>query len=379
MFDGIATAVSFSWGREQATNCYNISKEMEDRFVKVLDGAFPNLKTRENYKSRLNNLVKHMDTKSLLEILEAPDTFYPRMREQYTSITTRKNVLTAMLVLFREDAELKKGGEETRAKWRRLFDDLARHQEAKVKRSEPEDKQIEKYTSYEEIEAKYEEMKRTGGHTTLKESQRFVLLSILMHLRPKRADLGAVHIFKDNDPNRSDINYIVIRKRGASFLAMNLYKTSKHYRKVEEDLPEGLTRDIVHSLKRWPRAFLFTKEDGEPMSNNTYSKFVSHTFEELFGRATGVSLLRHIYISEKLDFDDMTMEEQDEEARLMLHTSGLQRRYKWPKKTICPKLCSDYMDKTADAGKAKTGKQTRKSPRQPPPRRKTRRSHQEEA
>ena len=363
---------------------------MEDRFVKVLDGSFPNLKTRENYKSRLNTLVKHMNTKSLLEILEAPDTFYPRMREQYTSITTRKNVLTAMLVLFREDAELKKGdkNEEARAKWKRLFEDLARHQEAKVKRSEPEDKQIEKYTSYEEIEAKYEEMKRVGGHTTLKESQRFVLMSILVHLRPKRADLGTVYIFKDNDPNRTDINYIVIRKRGASFLAMNLYKTSKHYRKVEEDLPEGLVRDIVHSLKRWPRAFLFTKEDGDPMSNNTYSKYVSNTFEELFGRATGVSLLRHIYISEKLDFDDMTMEEQDEEARLMLHTSGLQRRYKWPKKTICPKLCSDYMnkadEKTAKAikgTKAKTGKQTRKSksPRQPPPRRKTRRSHQEEA
>jgi hypothetical protein len=355
---------------------------METRFVKVLEGAYTNEITRINYISRLNTLVKKLGTETLLEILEAPDTFYPRIRGLYESITTRKNVLTAVLVLFREDAELKKDKyEETRAKWKRLFDDLARHQDAKVKRSEPEPKQIEKYTSYEEIEAKYEDIKRRGGHTTLKESQTFVLLSILVHLRPKRADLGAVHIFKDNDPNRTDINYIVLRSRGASFLAMNLYKTSKHYRKVEEDLPEGLVRDIVHSLKRWPRAFLFVKEDGDSMSNNTYSKFVSHTFEELFGRATGVSLLRHIYISEKLDFDDMTLEEQEEEARLMLHTSGLQRRYKWPKKTICPKLCSDYMadkDKKADK-KAKTGKQTRKSPKQPPPKRKTRRSRQEEA
>ena len=79
------------------------------------------------------------------------------------------------------------------------------------------------------------------------------------------------------------------------------------------------------------------------MSNNTYSVFVKKTFEDFFGRATGVSLLRHIYITEKLEFDDMTLEEQDAEAKLMLHTSGLQRKYKWPKKTICPKLCAAYI------------------------------------
>jgi hypothetical protein len=39
----------------------------------------------------------------------------------------------------------------------------------------------------------------------------------------------------------------------------------------------------------------------------------------------------------------MTIQEQEDEAKLMLHTSGLQRRYKWPKKVICPKLCAPYM------------------------------------
>ena len=89
------------------------------------------------------------------------------------------------------------------------------------------------------------------------------------------------------------------------------------------------------------------------MSNNTFSVFVKTTFEQLFGRATGVSLLRHIYITEKLNFDDMTLEEQNEEAKLMLHTSGLQRQYKWPKKTICPKLCAAYIESTCKTKKSK--------------------------
>jgi hypothetical protein len=131
---------------------------------------------------------------------------------------------------------------------------------------------------------------------------------------------------------------------------MNIYKTSKHYKKIEEELPEGLVRDIRVSVKRWPREYLFVKDaekphgGKDPMNNSTYSAFVQRTFEHLFGRGTGVSLLRHIYISEKLNLDNMTLEEQEEEARLMLHTSGLQRQYKWPKKVICPKLCGDYME-----------------------------------
>jgi hypothetical protein len=103
---------------------------------------------------------------------------------------------------------------------------------------------------------------------------------------------------------------------------------------------------------------LFRKDNGEPMTkNNTYSRFVMTTFTDLFGRATGVSLLRHIYISEKLELDNMTIEEQDAEAKLMLHTSGLQRQYKWPKKVLCPKLCAAYIKPTKKTLKQKRSKQ----------------------
>jgi hypothetical protein len=335
---------------------------MEARFHAVLAKAFPNQKTRENYASRLNALLKNLEEPRLLDILQNPERFYPKIQAAYPSITTRKNVLTAMMTLFREDEELSKDT-ATQTKWKRLHEDLHRHQDAKIKRSEPADKQIAKYTSFEEIEAQYETLKKSSPHSTNRKSFQYLLMSILVHLRPKRADLGNVAIFRDRDPNRSDINYVVLRSTGSSFLAMNLYKTSKHHQTVEEDLPEGLVRDIEQSLARWPRGYLFVKEDGEPMSNNTYSRFVMRTFEELFGRATGVSLLRHIYITEKLDFDDMTLEEQEEEARLMLHTTGLQRRYKWPKKVLCPKLCSTYKGPTRETKRAPRASGTRRSRR----------------
>lgn len=320
-----------------------MSTTLDRRWIDLLERVYPNMKTQANYKSRLSSLEQNLET-PLLEILNDPDTHYPKIQTKYPSLSTRKNVLTALLVLFREDNELKTNTKALE-RWKKLHDDLGRLQGAKVRRSEPEEKQIQKYTSFEEIETKYQELKRRGYHDTLRHSMQYTLLSVIVHLRPKRADLGAIEIYKDDDPRKTDANYIVLRNpnMGGSYLVMNMYKTSKYYQTVEEDLPEGLVRDITQSLFRHPRKYLFTKENGTSMSNNTYSVFVRQTFEELFGRSTGVSLLRHIYITEKLDFDDMTIEERDVEAKLMLHTSGLQQQYKWPKKVICPKLCAAYI------------------------------------
>ena len=84
------------------------------------------------------------------------------------------------------------------------------------------------------VESKYEELKRRGYHDTLKHSMQFTLLSVITHIRPKRADLGAVEIYRDEDPRKTDQNYIVLRnpKEGGSYLVMNMYKTSKYYQTV---------------------------------------------------------------------------------------------------------------------------------------------------
>ena len=319
----------------------------------LLAAHYPNKQTLNAYLHRLKMLKEKLSAAALHAILTDPDAFYPRIRAAYESLTTRKNILTPLLVLYRLDPALAAAHVAASAKWRKLHDDLAKLQDAKIKRSEPEEKQIEKYTSYEEITSKYEELKKRGYHDTERHSSQFLLLSVLVHLRPKRADLGNITIFKEKDPRSTDMNYIVLRKKGGSYLVMNLFKTSKYYQTVEEEIPEGLKRDIETSLARWPRELLFRKTNGEPMSNNTYSVFVKKTFEEFFGRGTGVSLLRHIYITEKLEFDDMTLEEQNTEAKLMLHTTGLQRKYKWPKKVLCPKLCAAYIAPTHKTRKVK--------------------------
>lgn len=314
-------------------------------YIALIDTAFTNKGTANAHKQRIRTMEDRLEAK-MNTIVKDPETYYSKLQTAFPALNTRKNMLTTILVLFREDKRLAEEYVSARELWVKRHSDLNRSLDAKIGRSEPEDKQIAAYTSYEEIEKKYEELRRRGYHDTERHSMQYLLLSFLVHMKPKRADLGALQIFKERDPRRTDANYIVLRSKGTSYLVMNVYKTSKYYQTVEEDMPEGFVRDIEQSLARWPRDYVFRTDEGKPMTPNTYAVFVRSTFNDFFGRKTGVSMLRHIYISEKVNYEDMTLEEQAQTAKLMLHTSGLQRQYKWPKKTLCPKLCAAYITPT---------------------------------
>jgi hypothetical protein len=79
-------------------------------------------------------------------------------------------------------------------------------------------------------------------------------------------------------------------------------------------------------------------------TNDGFSKFVVGTFNKLFGRNTGVTMLRHIFITEKLSFDEMDDDVLENVAQQMLHSTRLQKKYNWSKKAICntlKKMCHE--------------------------------------
>ena len=79
---------------------------MEDRFKQVIEKEYENEKTKVNYISRMIGLMRKLDADSLFTVLEDPVRWYPKIREAYPSITTRRNILTVFLALFTKDKEL---------------------------------------------------------------------------------------------------------------------------------------------------------------------------------------------------------------------------------------------------------------------------------
>lgn len=310
------------------------------------------VKTIQNYLHRLEHLRSDENLfpgKDILWIVSDPPASYDVIRAKYPNINSRKNILTIILVLFRNSPSLRDALAErfdkVHEQWRTYHDHMNAFQEAAYRKNVPDTRHLQKYVGFEEMTLKYKELKKGTGHDTFQNSLDIVLLSLVLHTPPKRADFGSLRVYYEDDPNTKDTNYIVLRTKTPSFITMNTYKTSALYARVDTDIPFPTIVDIKDSLRRWPRDYLFESRSKKPFaSNNAYSKWVTSRFVHMFGRSTGVTMLRHIYITEKVDLNNMNDDELEDIAHQMLHSVRLQRKYNWKKDAVCKSiklLCAD--------------------------------------
>lgn len=305
--------------------------------------------TRKQHLARLKAIAKACETDDIPAVMRDPAKFYPMLVKAYPNVNTRKNNMTTLLVLFRlvpDDLKDQYVGAQT--KWKNHHDNMDSLQEAKYRKNMPDDKQLLKYTPMEEIQLKYNELGRGDPHATRQDSLHFVLLSIILHSPPKRADLGSMKVYRGEDPNLKDANYLVLHTYESkldSYMVFTTFKTSKRLVRVDQVLGRKLFNDISDSLRRWPREYLFVNKFGNPFkTNQLFTQYVIAVFDRLFGRSTGVTMIRHIFLTDKINKEYMTLEEKDELARQMLHSRGLQDRYVWDKKKVCEALrtmCGD--------------------------------------
>jgi hypothetical protein len=299
-----------------------------DFIINILNKNIENKKTKASYITRLETLTNKLN-KSIYDIIKDPDIYYIKIKQLYISETSRKNMLTMILVIFKYIEELKIKKAKAKKKWVELHDELNKEQLEKYKKNEPSEKQLNNYVSFKEIEDKYKELS-INPHIDKKTSFEYLLLSITLNLRPKRADFGNVKILYSNKiPIKK--NYIVLNSDD-SYFYLNDYKTQKTYKQIKEKITPELYKDIKESLKHYPREYLFTDKSNKPyINNNSYTKYVMRAYEHMFNRSVGVTMLRHIYIKEKLDFNIMSQEELEKEATMMGHSAELQRLYRWIK------------------------------------------------
>lgn len=309
--------------------------------VNALTENIPNENTRNNYIARLSKLSESLGA-SMYDIAKDPAVYYPQIKRLYTEDSTRKNVVIAIMVIFKHIGDMLSKKKAAYDAWKATHADLTDAEESRYKKNKPKQSQEDNYLSFAEIEEKYNSLKDATPHANKKSSQEFLLLSIALHLRPKRADLGNVAIIKAGTKLSPSKNYLVMDGPSRSILVLHDFKTAKKYERILEPLTEELYGDIRASLDSHPRKWLFSDRTGGPYSKNGYSQFVLRSFSHVFGKRVGVTMLRHIYVSERLDFNKMTQEELDGEAHLMGQSPDLQRKYRWVmRRGECECKCGD--------------------------------------
>ncbi|NBS69140.1 hypothetical protein EBT31_09535 [bacterium] len=87
---------------------------------------------------------------------------------------------------------------------------------------------------------------------------------------------------------------------------------------------------IIHeSLRQNPRKFLFVQDNGEPYRRrNSFTKFSNRVLERIFGRNFTVSMIRHSFISEGIDFNKSPPGQLFDIAKNMHHSVAMQQLYR---------------------------------------------------
>jgi hypothetical protein len=195
------------------------------------------------------------------------------------------------------------------------------------------DGQCDNWVHFDSIKAKLLELQE-DPRVSLdpKLNRAALLLAVQVHLKPKRNDFGAVRVYARGAPASADSdrqNYVDLQK--GSLVLHRYQKTGKREGApiIREHLPAPLVAAIRGSLKLQPRRYLFEDRAGRPYVPDSYGAFVRRVYKRLFGVRCGTTLLRHIYVTERVDLNS-TMAQKEKVAKLMGHSVEQQALYKLP-------------------------------------------------
>jgi len=148
------------------------------------------------------------------------------------------------------------------------------------------------------------------------------------HLRTDLADLKIIsnksfkHLSKSEQTEK---NYLVLDKR-ARYIILNDYKTKKQYKQIKIELDKEIAKLMRQLIKLHDSEYLLVNLKGNRLTKTTFSTYFRRFMKQLTGKSVGVSLLRHIFITEKTK-NMTTYSERMTLAKSMLHSVNQQMLY----------------------------------------------------
>jgi hypothetical protein len=297
--------------------------------------ARPNIRdsSMSMYLKNLNKLNKEIGKKNdlfslkVLEDKKAVDSFLSSKAD-----STKKNYYASIVVLLMLDNDNEKLIDEYRVDMEAIGAKL-KETMSKNKKSQKQEKAWTTIAELQKVIKDYNHeinAKKLFKKSALTTSEFDLIQKWVVgdeNNPPVRADYGFMAVIRASEYNRMNKeqlknNYLVIRSPSKKFFHFGDFKTSGKYDAVQ--IPVGKKLNTV--LNKWLRVnnsgWLLVNKDDSPMSPNQLSKYVTKTFSPLGKSGLGISMLRHIIISEK--FPPQT-EEKLELSQKMMHSISVQQ------------------------------------------------------
>jgi hypothetical protein len=225
-----------------------------------------------------------------------------------SSLSSKKQVLSAIKKTYPS---------EFPAEFQTLLTNLYLKQNENDKEQKLTPKQKKQYLSWKQIT---DARNKTDGATDL-ENTLYALYTIHP---PARADYGDFLVVKRGNTQHKG-NYIVWNEN--PYFVFQSYKTQATYGKVII----YLTKELKQAITDWFNTFPSTPKyllGNEIISPHTLSNMVQDLFEKRTGVRTGISLLRHAYISNAFKNPKFSLKEREALSRKMFHSVETQEKYR---------------------------------------------------
>lgn len=158
-----------------------------------------------------------------------------------------------------------------------------------------------------------------------------LLIMMYTDIPPVRADFYATEIvYYPAKPTISGENYILIKNPDNIEYVINDFKTSRLYEVIRGKLPRAVCQELLLSLHIFPRKYLFVPVGTGVgvFDRKTFSAWSTKVLSGALGKHMTLTMLRHLYISEKVDFNK-PIKILNKVSRAMGHSIGMQKQYHW--------------------------------------------------
>jgi hypothetical protein len=265
----------------------DLAKSIKDNRPNISDNSV------KTYCSLLNAFFyRHHDKTTAINSkwFEDQDLLLDLLKDR--PVSTRKTLLAALVSITKDNEKYKKAMMTDGQIYKDFID-----KQQKTKSQE------ENWKSFEEIQDIYNNMynrvkpllngKIKLDTRDIKLLQDFIILSLTtgVWMPPRRStDWIEMHTSPEGiDKNTS--NYI-----DKGFFVFNKYKTAKFYNEQRVEIPKGLKAILNKWVKINPNKYLITGSNGEKITNVQ----LTQRLNQIFDGKISTSMLRHIFLSEKL-------------------------------------------------------------------------------
>jgi hypothetical protein len=297
------------------------------------------------YNTKLNEWISYMPTiyQSLACIVAFPELSMQELHSHLkVNTNTNRHIFIVAILSFLKHKRLllshltHEQYSVLRTKW---IDINSENEKPIIDRrleNKPTDIQLKKggvHITFNQIIARRDELER-GSFERL-------LLSMYTMIPPVRADYFSTEIIYDSQPTHK--NYIRIHGSHGEVVLTD-FKTAKTYKQITHVFPPELLSEILLSLQKYPRSFLFLNASQKPHTRNSFVLWSRRCLTRIFGTDFTLVFFRHAFVTNYISTHDMntvTDAQIKDISDKLGHSPEMFRAYKWIKQGAKGELSFD--------------------------------------